>query len=233
MSTLEEGQNRTNPMEFIRNGVGKFLSLRFSPDLAYFLEAEPRDIDLSNSKHLMKYAFDVTTTALGFTFIATMVTSWFLDITASNWHVLLYLGVGFAFGSPLLISPLIPIIWTLEGTAIKSIDKHHEIHLLGYRMRERIFDRFMGKGGIILGFSFILNNISKLNEDLQILSSFAQFLWTLVIFFSMMLMMGLPCLLSTMRYFRLHHAENVTLTRNILKTVLPIGYTVVKAEHQD
>jgi hypothetical protein len=29
------------------------------------------------------------------------------------------------------------------------------------------------------------------------------------------------------------HAENVTLTRNILKSILPIGYTVVKAEQQN
>ena len=232
MSAIEEKQNQ-NVLEYIRGTVGKFLGIRFSPDLIYFLEADPQDIDLTKNKQLMKYSFDVTTTALGFSFIATMVVSWFLNITASNWYVLLYLGVGFAFGSPLLISPLIPIIWTLEGTSVKSIDKHHQIQRLGYRIRERIFDRFMGKGGIILGFSFILNNITKLNEELQIFTSFAQFLWTLVIFFSMILMMGLPCVLSTMRYFRLHHGENVNLTRNILKTVLPIGYTVVKAKQKE
>ncbi|MHA1673876.1 MAG: hypothetical protein ACTSYI_09625 [Promethearchaeota archaeon] len=145
----------------------------------------------------------------------------------------MYLGIGFAFGSPLLISPLIPIIWTLEGTSVKSIDKHHRIRRLGYRIRERIFDRIMGKGGIFLGFSFISNNITKINEEVQVLSSFVQFLCALAIFFSMILMMGLPCMLSTMRFFRFHHAENVTLTRNILKTVLPIGYTVVKAEKPD
>ncbi len=233
MSAIEEEQDRTNAIQFIRDNVGKFLGIRFSPDLIYYLEAKPQDIDISDTKQLMKYAFDVTTTALGFSFIATMVVSWFLNINVDNWNVLMYLGIGFAFGSPLLISPLIPIIWTLEGTSVKSIDKHHQIHRLGYRIRERVFDRIMGKGGIFLGFSFILNNITKINEEVQILSSFAQFLWALVIFFSMILMMGLPCVLSTMRFFRLHHAENVTLTRNILKTVLPIGYTVVKAEKLD
>ena len=230
LEEYREVEGNTNVIKFFKDKMGKFLGLRFDPTLTYYIEAEPHDIDLTDSKILLKKAFDVTTTAIGFSFLATMVVSWVINITAENWYALLYLGVGFAFGSPLLISILIPILWTLEDTAVKSIDDKHQIRHVGFRIRERVFDRIIGKGGLIFGFSFIFNQITKLNAEAQAISSFGQFFWTLIVYLSMIILMGLPCILTTMRYLRLYHQENVTLTRNVLKTVLPIGFTVVKAE---
>ncbi len=231
MNAYQENKEEKKLFEIVKSKVGKFLGIRLNPDWIYFIEAEPHDIDLTDNKVLLKHhAFDVTTTAIGFSFLFTMVLGFIINITAENWTILLYLSIGIAFISPLLISPLIPILWTLEDAALKSVDKIHQIQPLGFRMRERVFDRIIGKGGLIFGFSFVLRQITDINTEIETLSSFGQFLWTVVIFLGMVLIMALPCILTTMRYLRLYHEENVTLTRNILKTVIPIGYSVVRAE---
>ena len=221
-------------MTFVKENVGKILGYRFNPNHTYYLEAAPHDVDLTNNSALLKHhAFDVTTTALGFSFILTMIFSWFLsDISESNWFILLYVAVGLAFASPIIVSLLVPIMWTLEDTAVKAIDENHVIKRFGYKMRQGVFDRMIGKGGIILGFSQIYKYVIEFELNLEFieLSSIGQILWAAVIFLSAILLMGIPCILSTMRYLRLYHQDNVNLTRNILKTVLPIGYTVVKAE---
>ncbi len=226
-------QNGTeNFIDHIKNSVKNVLGLRFDPHVVYYLEAEPLDVDLTDNSVLLKHhAFDITTTALGFSFLLTMVVSWFLQVSADSWYVLLYLAIAIAFASPIIVSPLVPVLWTLEDTAVKSINKDHLVQRFGDRMRFRVFDRIIGKGGIFLGFSTILNQVIKINLEAHQLSTVGQFLWTGLIFLGLVLMMGIPGVLCTMRYLRLHHQENVNLTRNILKTVLPLGYTTVKS-HQ-
>lgn len=220
-----------NFISIMKANLGKFLGWHFRPEYTYYIEAEPHDLDLTDTPLFLKrYAFDITTTAIGFSFLITMIISWFISVSANNWYVLLYIGIGLAFASPIIVSPLVPIMWTLEDAAVKVIDEHHKIMRFGLKLKQRIVDRFIGKGGIIFGFSTILNQVSKYNEETAQFTSFEQFLWTSLIFIAISLMMGLPGLLSIMRYFRIHHEENVNLTRNILKTVLPIGYTVVRAE---
>lgn len=215
----------------IKRKVNNIFGITFNPDFHYYIEAEPLDCDLRDTQSLLTdYVFKVTSTALGFSFLITTIVSMFLEVTPDNWYIILYVSLGLAFASPIIVAPLIPIWWTIKDASVKFITEQHVIHTFGYQITKRVLDRFVGKGGVLMGITTIFRFVSNTEFPEIELGTFGQLVAFILVFLAMVIMMGVPCLLCTMRYLRHYHQENVNLTRNILKTVLPVGYTVVRAE---
>jgi len=215
-----EGKKRMYP---IRKMLNFIFGLNFSTKFKYFLSAEVVDLDLNEKIKLIKgKIFDIVSACIGITF--TIGTILKLSSISSE-NVALWLTIILLI-SPLLISWLIPVIWTVSDGHIRMIDEKHVISDIGEKMGRSMVSRILGVAGIALGFTFILDMDYYMEGAEDVLNRYYFALFYLLMFIS--LIVGLSFLLGMIYIWKYHEKRVNEFRFKIAKIPLPIGITIVR-----
>ncbi len=212
--------------EFLNNLLG----LNMDSDQQYYMEVQAKKLDLNKFKTVvLQRIMDLISSCLAISFLFLTVFLAFLkEINKSNLDIVIMVLLVLIFVSPMITSFITPIIWTLQDGDLRSISKEYEVRTSAQKIRNGIFRKFLGSSGIILGYSVILDYLDVL-PNLGGNSVIQRYLQATLYLIIAILMIALPNLLLFLIYSSKYHEDNVNLTRNALKTILPMGQTVVKS----
>ena len=213
--------------------------INLSLDNRYYLEAKPTNLDLNSIWQLFRER--------NLEFILACMATVFLSLLLSGYNDtiqghsgeckdsdfliivnILYLLIF----SPILVSWLIPVIWTIQDLNIKMIDKRQTISSLANNIRKSQIERLLGFSGFLAGVAFFVELFEKLpcmsitdgdrpNQAILIFEAVVFLLYFLFLY------AGVAYIISIF-YTRNSHEQIVNKFRNDLAQILPIGSTLAR-----
>ncbi|MCY3413932.1 MAG: hypothetical protein INQ03_19980 [Candidatus Heimdallarchaeota archaeon] len=221
-------QQSSSPiLRFIFGWLLNLLGFKILMENQYFMEIRPKDMKIGIFSIKDLRITDILFSSSSFVFLFLVV----LRILA-DW---LHLSLDFLFSlsslfiailiSPLLVCWLIPVIWLIEDAQIRSITPEQGVtsRQLPDNLRSGIFNKFLNFGGLISGFTILLDVIS--NEV-----SSSEYVITVLVFISLILGILASGLLVSSWYLKFFHANDVNNLRKELAKYIPLGMTVVKKQ---
>lgn len=204
------------------------MGLKFSNKKQYYIEAKPQNIDFNKFSQVFGRTFNVMATSLALSSLVGMIYTFFQPIsTVDDGIVLLKLMLIIVFISPLLSSWIIPTLWLLQDSGLKSFDNNHNSENVGNVVRAGSFRKVIGTGGLLLGFGFILDNIAIIQESAGIFGTVGIYIAAGLYLLILLTIIAFPSTLLSIIYFLKYHEQMVEDCRNRLMETIPIGQTKV------
>ncbi|MCF2140429.1 MAG: hypothetical protein K9W44_10295 [Candidatus Lokiarchaeota archaeon] len=227
-------KNKQQPKEKLKISVfwkvlNFLMDLKYDPTKTYYIERVPTNLNANKMKDIGNRIFDVISASLAITSLVGMIFTWISPIsTVEEGQNLLKIIIIIVFISPLLSSWLIPTLWIMQDACIKSIDPDHNSENVGLLIRKGTLRKFLGTGGIMFGYGFLLQNIQTLQENIHSLGPAEVYLLAGAYLFGFIVIIAFPSIVLTFIYLFKFHVGNVNEIRKNLSDLLKTGTTTVE-----
>ncbi|MCY3413933.1 MAG: hypothetical protein INQ03_19985 [Candidatus Heimdallarchaeota archaeon] len=138
-----------------RRGLG-FLGIDLSDDNQIYVESEVKTIDLNNVRKTISRMFELITSGLAIVFISLSIYGYenYMDRFNDPYLLLTELLILLMMG-PIILGFIIPVVWSIEDFALKSVDEDNNISLMSDNVRGGLLNRIFGISGLISSLSFL------------------------------------------------------------------------------
>ncbi|MFQ5980419.1 MAG: zinc ribbon domain-containing protein [Candidatus Heimdallarchaeota archaeon] len=214
-------------LQYMKALFYRVLGLHLSLDKKYYVEAHiPTPDALSIRNVFRERLFDLISACMGIGFLlAALLQPFFVDVYEDDPESLLLALELLVVISPILVCWLIPVIWTLKDSQIKSLDPNQIIRDQAESVGSSGVSRFLGLAGIVAGFTYLLDLAPSFTEE----ETLAIYQWTIVTFAQLLFMVMGTALLLTAAYLRLFHSSNVNRFRRRLAATLSLNVALARS----
>lgn len=224
-----------------RGKIYKYLLMLFGlyldPKKEYFIEEEVPDVDMTQLRKIYKDRIsDLLSACLGTTVLIASLIKNSLTLSDVNRDSAINAFLGLSFLamvlSPILVGWLIPMIWTLQDSAIREITDRKTVKEISDNVRNGPASRLLGFAGFIGGLTLLMDVIPLIaGEEINVVGTFIVAL--LILLMSLPIILG-PAYLVGLLYFVRNHQENVNNLRfSLFERGLPLGMTMVRNANEE
>ncbi len=216
-----------------------FFGLYLDPRKDYFIEEEVPDIDMTKIREIIKdRIIDLLSACLAVTVIIGSALRYFLvrsQLTTKEARDIFFGIAGIStLISPVLVGWLIPVIWTLQDSAIREVTKRNTVRELATNVRNGFLNRLLGFAGFIGGLTLLMDVLPLIDENGNQLSTVEVFIISLIILFLVVVVIAGPAYLTGLIYFTRNHEENVNKLRfTLFLKGIPLGMTMVRNANEE
>ncbi len=213
-------ETKYKKFKFFRVLFTTLLNIDISPDTQYFLEEEAINSDVSSIRVFLKTRmYDLLTSSFSISILIAMI----IQISQpSSYFLGFMIGAFVVLCSPIFTSWITPMVWAIEDTRIKYINKNNEVYQLSERMRRSILSRFFSLSAFVTGIIFFTDLFESIfgTNPITIKESILLFLIALgIMLLVLILLSGTSFLVGTL-YLTLYHERNVNELRDNLSHFL-------------
>ncbi|MFW9917405.1 MAG: zinc ribbon domain-containing protein [Candidatus Thorarchaeota archaeon] len=222
---------RSPTIQYLRLLFYRILGLHLAFDKKYYVEAHIPEQDLLNVRSMFRdRLLDVISASLGISFlIAALLRPFFVDMYENDPDSLLFALEVLVAISPILVCWLIPVIWTLKDSQIRSVDSNQIIRDQAESVGSSVISRFLGIAGIVAGFFYLLDLAPSFTEE----EAVAIYQWTLLALLQLLFVVTGTTLLLTVVYLSVFHSGNVNRFRKKLAATLSLNVALARSLTQD
>lgn len=210
----------SSPIEF-------FLGFPYT-NSPYFIEANPVDFDIKNTKMFLKRVLDAMFLSIGLSVFLTkiiyaipaienyqMVTWGYSNVVQAQIFSAIYMGPL----SLVILFLIFPLTWIAEDMQIYRIDEIKDAHRIGTYVKSGLLSKILGAFGVVMAFD-ISKDFAELTLGGQGLETY---LLTFLYFGMIFISLGSYPFLATLVYLLVYHKEWVNTTRIKASEFLPCG----------
>ncbi len=200
------------------------LGIKLSEDCIYYVEASIKPLEVKGIKTFIKTKlFELLSSCLGIGFILLSLTRFFVK----ELEVITVLSAIVMLGSPFLVAWLIPLLWTLEDSGLKYIQKDSNSFSISEQIRKGFLRRFLGYSGFLAGLGFLVDIIPRTEDFPQnvIISTIWVYIIAVLILLLIAVLVSGPAYLIGIIYLTRNHEKQVNKVRNVMKKMLPVAQT--------
>ncbi len=214
------------------------LGLYLDPKRDYFIEEEVPDIDMTKIQKIFQdRMIDLLSACLGVAVIIGSVLKNFLlttNLTPEEAKFIFVGIVGFStLISPVLVGWLIPVIWTLQDSAIREVTDRNTVREVSMNVRNGLLNRLLGFAGFIGGISLLMDVGPQISDD-PLEGNVVIFIFALLALMLVVFIISGPAYLIGILYFTRDHERNVNILRfSLFRKGLPLGMTMVRNANEE
>ncbi len=223
----------------IKKYLSMLLGIYLDTNKDYFIEEEVPDVDMTHLKEIFKdRLIDLMSACLGVTVLFASVLRAMLPKSDLNFRQAREV-FGALTGFVLLISPilvgwLIPVIWTLQDSAVREVTKRNTVREVAANVKNGALNRLLGFTGILGGLSLLIDILPLVVDNGQNLSFVEVYFLAVIVLFITLIAISGPAYLTGLLYFIRYHERNVNnLRRHLYDMGIPLGMTMVRNANEE
>ena len=223
MGQLKKEQDMAK-FSFFRIFVSSLFGFDIHPDAKYYLEEKTYTIDISSFKSFFSMRlYDLVSASLGIGFLIASIVKYAI----SDIYVGFLAGSIVLLFSPIFVSWLTPVVWTIKDSRIKYVRVNNQGYELSERIRRSLVSRFFGVSAWIAGLSFFIDLFLELYQvnNPSLAFSVAIFFLSLAGVIIVALLAFGTLYLFGLLYHNFFHEKKVNDLRGALSEIIPYAQT--------